>query len=164
MAGLEKDLQRAQANRHNVPWIMVGAHRAFYTSYGLNTDPTFQTYFEPLFLQYHVDLIFTGHIHWYERMYSLSNNTIASLSYDSPPAPVYILTGSAGDIEGLTTGPVKKQNWTVYFDNTHYGVNRVTVYNNTVTRVEFVDSYTGNTLDEIVLTKAPIKKSQLKHE
>lgn len=42
---------------------MVGAHRAFYTSYGLNTDPTFQTYFEPLFLKYHVDIIFTGHIH-----------------------------------------------------------------------------------------------------
>ncbi|VDL72807.1 unnamed protein product [Nippostrongylus brasiliensis] len=53
---------------------------------------------EPLFLQYGVDMGFWGHEHSYERMYPIADRQFwnSTDAYNNPPAPVYVITGSAG--------------------------------------------------------------------
>ena len=57
-----------------------------------------QTY-EPLWLQYGVDLLFSGHVHAYER-----SNPVANYSVDpSGCAPVQLIVGDGGNHEGVRT-------------------------------------------------------------
>ena len=50
--------------------------------------------------------------HSYERSYPVLSETVASKSYHSPTAPVHLVIGMAGDIEGLTNSwaPRSRQN------------------------------------------------------
>ena len=64
LAWLAADLKKAVANRKNVPWILVSGHRPFYSSSADGLWPASQQYFEPLFVQYAVDIVYWGHIHW----------------------------------------------------------------------------------------------------
>ena len=61
---LAADLKKAVANRANVPWIIVSGHRPFYTSDVGNTPSASRLLFEPLFLEYDVDIVYFGHVHW----------------------------------------------------------------------------------------------------
>ena len=61
LSWLEADLKKATANRAQVPWIVVAGHRPYYTSSG--GTASVQKAFEPLFLQYGVDVVFLGHVH-----------------------------------------------------------------------------------------------------
>ena len=61
---LKADLAKAAANRAQVPWIVVSGHRPYYSSCEGGTQSV-KAAFEELFLQYEVDLVFLGHIHWW---------------------------------------------------------------------------------------------------
>ncbi|WKY10658.1 hypothetical protein Q1695_002766 [Nippostrongylus brasiliensis] len=107
---LKDDLKAANANRATTPWIITFQHRPFYCS---NTNSVECQSFEnklirtgwldmpglePLFLQYGVDMGFWGHEHSYERMYPIADRQFwnSTDAYNNPPAPVYVITGSAG--------------------------------------------------------------------
>jgi 3',5'-cyclic AMP phosphodiesterase CpdA len=55
---------------------------------------------EEIFNEFSVDLVLTGHVHSYERLFPTYNGTAVSKSYVSPTAPVYILQGASGNREG----------------------------------------------------------------
>jgi hypothetical protein len=81
-AWLEADLRAADANRANVPWIFVVHHKPLYTclsNHSANID--LRTAWQPLFDQYHVDMVIAGHNHVYERS-----------------RPIYGLTGVEGNV------------------------------------------------------------------
>eukprot|EP00981_Chlorochromonas_danica_P002541 scaffold487_cov178-Ochromonas_danica.AAC.29 len=67
-------LEAAQANRVNVPWIVVSLHKPFYCS--VDGSPSFASLLEPLLLQYDVDLTITGHMHAYERIHPVENGQV----------------------------------------------------------------------------------------
>ena len=79
---LEADLRRADMNRANVPWIFVVHHKPLYTCLS-NHSPNIdlRSAWQPLFDQYHVDMVIAGHNHVYERS-----------------RPIYGLTGVEGNV------------------------------------------------------------------
>jgi len=120
LAWLEADLIKANENRKTRPWIIVGGHRPIYCStqgfsdengnptnnwipLGGSNSKTLQTRFEDLFMKYKVDVIFTGHVHSYERNYPTYQSQILG-DYSNPKAPIGIIVGNAGSIEGIDSG------------------------------------------------------------
>ena len=56
-------------NRTLTPWIIVICHAGLYNSYVAHYKEadTFRAVYEPIFLQSQVDLVYSGHVHAYER-------------------------------------------------------------------------------------------------
>ena len=48
-----------------------------------------------------VDLVIQAHEHSYERMWPTYNDEVYSYDYNSPKAPVHIISGAAGSVEGV---------------------------------------------------------------
>jgi acid phosphatase type 7 len=94
-------------NRTKFPWLIVSGHRPMYCSSNNNwqTDPIREE-FETLFHNYNVTLYLSGHEHNYERICPIFNGTCQNLTdnYDynlDGLYPIHIITGVAGNIEGL---------------------------------------------------------------
>ncbi|KAG0645385.1 Acid phosphatase [Hyphodiscus hymeniophilus] len=87
---LQKDL--AAVDRSRTPWVIVAGHRPWYLSYANVTKTvcwSCKDVFEPLFLQYGVDLCISGHAHLYQRSAQLSNGVIDPNELNNPSAPWY---------------------------------------------------------------------------
>lgn len=96
---LEADL--ASVDRTVTPWLIVGGHRPWYTTGAGNGCTECQAAFEPLLYKYGVDLAIFGHVHNSQR-FTPTNNSIADPNgMNNPKAPMYIVAGGAGNIEGL---------------------------------------------------------------
>eukprot|EP00644_Phytophthora_capsici_P009442 jgi/Phyca11/106993/e_gw1.13.285.1 len=167
---LEEDLKAAEANREQVPWVIVGMHRPMYTIRSCEADGVpnndyealnVQEAFEELFIKYKVDLVLQGHVHAYERHFPTRNGSVVmegvsndAKTYKNPQAPVYVVTGVAGGPEGFFQfkNP-PSPDWLVLMDNTHYGISKllVTPTNLTMTMVE---SSTGVVRDEFSIIKS----------
>ncbi|CAF2168065.1 unnamed protein product [Brassica napus] len=63
---------------------------------------TMRVMYEPWFVKNIVDVVFSGHVHAYERSVR-TQNLSSSLPVKDQSAPVYITIGDGGNIEGLTT-------------------------------------------------------------
>lgn len=117
-AWVEADLRAAAANRGNVPWIALAVHRPLLCSDDSETGdhvpgaPLISA-FEPLMIQYGVDITFAGHQHWYERVHPVIGSKVVSRpdstgAYVNPGAPVHLTIGSAGaalDNKGVDPTP-----------------------------------------------------------
>ncbi|KAM7470811.1 hypothetical protein LguiA_008994 [Lonicera macranthoides] len=111
---LETELPKV--NRSETPWLIVLVHSPWYNSYNYHymEGETMRVMFEPLFVQYKVDVVFAGHVHAYERSERVSNiaynivNGICTPVSDQS-APVYITIGDGGNIEGLATNMTEPQ-------------------------------------------------------
>ena len=58
----------AAVDRTKTPWVFVVHHRPFYTCQSNHRpDASLRQSWQPIFDQHHVDLVFTGHNHVYER-------------------------------------------------------------------------------------------------
>jgi len=150
-AWLRKDLDRATANRANVPWILIAGHRQFYATVGWLKPQ--MDYFQPIFADYDIDAVFYGHIHYYERLYPIdSNGTVCSKSYDQPTCPVYVVTGAAGNIEGLSrtneTSPLSASGVL-----SEFGVGVLHVNGATQLKWDFIRSSDGTVVDTVTINK-----------
>ena len=95
----------AAVNRAITPWVVGLVHKAWWMESEAYAD------FTPVLVDGGVDIIFTGHWHYYSRYKPYNNITgevdeacISSdgLTYNAPKFPVYIITGAAGDKESDT--------------------------------------------------------------
>ena len=101
---LEQDLMRV--DRSVTPWVIVGWHRPQYLNqptFGNNiTGDSFVAQklideVEPLFAEYGVDVVFSGHIHRYTRSCPVFKGTCVGFNDDgSARGPVHLMTGNAG--------------------------------------------------------------------
>jgi len=148
---LRADLDKATKNRANVPWILVSGHRQFYATVGW-LQPQMD-YFMPIFGDYDIDAVFYGHIHYYERLYPISNNgTVCSHSYDNPTCPMYVVTGAAGNIEGLTK-TTDKSPLSASGVLSEFGVGVLHVNGATSLTWEFLRSSDGAVQDSVTINK-----------
>ena len=121
---LQGNLEKANNNRENVPWIVFFAHRPMYSSNGDDeghgSEIEFREAMEPLLFEYGVNLAIYGHDHHYERTYPVfqekvySNNSgDISNPYYNPGATIHIVAGNSG--REVYDGLVEPQpEWSAY--------------------------------------------------
>merc|ERR1711916_100889 len=154
-----EDLKAAAANRHNVPWIVVVGHRPIYCAgdpYSANGKPAgnsavLQAWLEKQFKEAAVDAYVAGHSHLYQRSWPVYNN-VPVHTYDNPGAPVYLVSGAAGNAEGHSTGGSPLV-WTAYKNNSAFGYSSMTIYNSTTMLWEWRAAATDKVVDSFVLTR-----------
>ncbi|XP_010532805.1 PREDICTED: purple acid phosphatase 23 isoform X2 [Tarenaya hassleriana] len=90
---LKEDL--ARVDRTVTPWLVAAMHPPWYNSYSSHYQEfeCMRQEMEELLYQYRVDIVFSGHVHAYERMNRVYNYTL------NPCGPVYITIGDGGNIE-----------------------------------------------------------------
>ncbi len=105
-------LQSYSSHHMFVGWLFVSGHRPFLSSDESESGSHVPgapmiTALLPLFVQYGVDMVFTGHMHCYERTYPFANATASQPSdfahytpgqqhFVNPEAPIFIVQGNAG--------------------------------------------------------------------
>ncbi|KAI6086598.1 putative acid phosphatase [Hypoxylon rubiginosum] len=147
---LEADL--ASVDRTVTPWLLVGGHRPWYTTGGGGCDPC-QAAFEPLLYKYGVDLAIFGHVHNSQRFQPVYDGTADPNGMNDPAAPMYIVAGGAGNIEGLSAvGSNLTYNSFAYADDFSYA--KVSFLDANNLQVDFIRSATGEVLDSSVLYKS----------
>eukprot|EP00466_Bigelowiella_natans_P006568 jgi/Bigna1/135272/aug1.28_g9980 len=103
---LARDLAEATnaSRRKDVPWIVTSGHRPFYCSdHNKEQCGYFAAWLrllgEASLTSHHVDLVIQAHEHNMQRSYPLKFSKTTSKSYVNPDAPVYIVSGAAGNRE-----------------------------------------------------------------
>ncbi|GFO21328.1 purple acid phosphatase [Plakobranchus ocellatus] len=117
---LIRDLDKANNNRHKVPWIVVFGHRPLYCSTNIgddcsHSDSRVREGLEDVFYKLSVDIVIQGHEHNYERLWPLYKHKVLAHSYIDPPAPVQLISGAAGSVENVDHFPMKvKPEWSAF--------------------------------------------------
>ena len=143
----------ASVDRTVTPWLIVAGHRPWYTTSGGDTCAPCQTAFEPLFYKYGVDLAIFGHVHNSQRFTPTNNNEADPAGMNNPKAPMYIVAGGPGNIEGLSeVGTNISTNRFAYADDFSFA--KVSLHDAHNLQVDFIQSSTGDILDSSVLYKA----------
>lgn len=149
----------AAVNRSVIPWVVVAGHRPWYLSHANATGTicwTCKDVFEPLLIEYNVDLVLSGHSHVYQRNAPLANGVIDPNELNNPSAPWYITNGAAGHYDGLDALQVPYQDYQRFgLDTTNatYGWSKLTFHNCTHLTHDFVASANGTVLDSATLFK-----------
>lgn len=145
LAFLEADL--ASVDRSVTPWLIMGGHRPWYSTGGSgNICTPCQKAFEPLLYKYGVDLAIFGHVHNSQRFQPVYNGTADAAGLNNPKAPMYIVAGGPGNIEGLSeVGSNVSFNAFAYATDFSYAT--VSLKNATHLEVQFIQSSTGDILD-----------------
>ncbi len=113
-------------NRIKTPWLIVVSHCPWYNSNKAHQNETqtlrMRETFEPIFYKYGVNIVFTGHVHAYERTWPVYANEI------NPNAPVYIVIGDGGNNEGHAYTYLPQPKWSAYRNGTQYGYGQFIIY------------------------------------
>jgi len=183
-AWLEQDL--ASVDRSKTPWVIVHGHRSIYCSCDSDCDAaatlvrngqlingTYMYGMEYLLNKYNVDLFLNGHEHNYERNYAVFNSTLVTKGSSgapggnasnpevlvNPKAPIYIISGSAGDKERHEPFTRAQPPYSAFRSNT-YGYGRMTIYNATTLLWEAIQTdneypeTTGTVIDAMLIVKS----------
>uniref|UniRef100_A0A1I8AR97 Purple acid phosphatase n=1 Tax=Steinernema glaseri TaxID=37863 RepID=A0A1I8AR97_9BILA len=165
---LLRNLEKAQRNRDKVPWIVTMAHKPMYCSDFYADDcklyesiirrglPLTHAYgLENLFFKYGVDLELWAHEHSYERMFPVFNRTVyngTDSPYVDPPAPVHVVTGSAGCQEEVVPFVKHPPPWSA-FRSSLYGFSRMQIFNATHLYFEQVAAAENTVIDSFWIVK-----------
>ena len=90
--------------------------------------------FEPLFMRYGVDVYSSGHIHDFEFIYPVYNNTAVQKDFVNPAAPVHLVTGNGGPPSATQFGPPGSARGVKPWSHTHssrYSYTRLVAHNTT---------------------------------
>jgi len=154
---LRKDLQAANANRANVPWIVGVGHRPLYSSdpspYVQIFMPFLRAFVEDLFHEFKVDLYICGHVHSYERSYPVYKGQPTSKDYVNPTSLTQIVAGGAGCPEGVA--PLDAGgSWSAHQYAKGYGYGVLQVFNSTTLTWNFYRSDDNGLEDTFTIVKA----------
>ncbi len=129
------------------PWKVVFFHHPPWSSGEHGSQLTMRREFGPLFEQYGVDLVLTGHDHNYERSKAMRGDGVAPSGTRGIP---YLVVGSGGAT--LRRFPNSQPSWTAYRNNSDMGYLDVVVDGGTLT-ARFLNT-SGTVKDSLTLTKA----------
>ena len=149
-AFLEADL--ASVDRTVTPWLLTAGHRPWYGAGG-NLCSQCRDYFEDIFYGYGVDMAIFGHVHNTQRFYPVYRGVSDKKRNKDPVAPAYIISGGAGNIEGIhPIGPKPPYTAFTYDDDFAYTTIHIVDRNHMI--VDFIRSATGEVIDTSTLYKS----------
>jgi hypothetical protein len=145
LSWLEDDLAAHASYR----WKIAIFHRPAFSSGRYGSDWLTKGDFVPLFDNYHVDLVFSGHDHNYQRTYPINYNISENTPMPSPEnGTVYMVVAGWG--APLYSGsPVW---WTAYGPDSRYNFCVLDIFENGLLRLSAVDG-DGNVFDEFSIQK-----------
>lgn len=133
---LYEELQKV--NRTETPWLFVITHVPLYNSNEAHfmEGEGMRSNFEKWFVEHKVDIVFSGHVHAYERSHRYSNiryNVTSGPCYPMPDdsAPLYINVGDGGNQEGLASNYTYPQPDYSAFREASYGHSILKIKNRT---------------------------------
>jgi len=132
-------LQQDLAAHENTPWKIVVFHEPPYTS-GSGHSPRYdiQQTWDPLFDNYHVNLVVCGHVHNYERTFPIYDNKVVESPFEGT---VYFVSGGWG----APLHAAGSDWWTAYTQST-YNFMTVEVVENKAIHLKAYDR-NGNLID-----------------
>ncbi|CAM4827731.1 unnamed protein product [Rotaria magnacalcarata] len=151
---LVNDLAQAAKNRIQQPFIIVVTHRPLLSSLDNELDQhlpnstLFQTVY-PLFVENRVQLIITGHMHAYERIFYDNTTVVVNNTYINAPSPVIVVQGTGGAL--YTDKWVEPQPWWSISRLLEYGYGRLTVSTDKIQRrlhYEYLLEHDKSTYDQ----------------
>lgn len=148
---LKADL--ASVDRTVTPWVIVAGHRPWYSTGSSNGCTSCQAAFEDIFYKYGVDLGVFGHVHNSQRFAPIYNGTADANGMNNPKAPMYIVAGGAGNIEGVNA-PGTEPSYTEFAYGADYSYATVRFVDEQHLQVDFYQSSTGTLLDSSTLFKS----------
>ncbi|KAL4227019.1 hypothetical protein ACF0H5_014995 [Mactra antiquata] len=101
---LRNDLEEANQQRSAKPWIIAMGHKPMYCSVdNIGEDcrrekSLVRTSLEDIFYAGGVDLVISGHQHYYERTWPVYKKKAMQYNYNQPNAPVHITIGTLGSV------------------------------------------------------------------
>lgn len=124
----------ANVNRSLTPWVVVIMHGPWYNSntahQGHEPHHAMKNHMEDLLFEYKVDIVFSGHVHAYERTHPVYKEVVR------PDGVVYVVLGDGGNREGLTPTYIHpKPKWSA-FRQANYGFGLFRVVNRTHAQIE----------------------------
>ncbi|XP_074602846.1 acid phosphatase type 7-like isoform X1 [Brevipalpus obovatus] len=165
---LEEELKEANKKevRDEYPWIIVLGHRPLYCTNNkpgrcsgggtwLREGSLFMgDGFENIFYKYGVTAYICGHNHHYERTIPMYQFGYDSLNepYLNPNMTVYIVTGAAGNSEGIDSFKKESPTWTG-FRHKDYGFSRIIPHNSSHLQFEHISALTDQVVDSFYLVQ-----------
>ncbi len=158
---VKQELEKASKDP-NIDWIVVYYHKPIYTASTKHAGLTsLRDIYHPLFDQYNVDLVLSGHNHNYQRTFPLQFNEADSdkpiivnknpNTYNEVGSPIFITSGTGGvGLHSLGAQPEFNAKQFGKFGHLNVDVSRDTSNKLVGT---FYD-ISGNKLDEFTITKA----------
>ncbi|ETN17842.1 hypothetical protein PPTG_05529 [Phytophthora nicotianae INRA-310] len=136
-------------DRSKTPWVFLYIHRPLYCSVAYSGDYyrslLFRDELEQELADYHVDIVFAGHYHSYERTCPVFGDRCIESPSGKAMAPVHLMVGSGGyqvDDAGFYRSRWREQG---FLD---HGYGRVHIYNSTHLHFEFVSNAERRVKDE----------------
>lgn len=116
-------------NRQATPWLLVSLHTPLYSSFAVHEhDPQIlaaQEHLEPLFVKYQVNIVFTGHIHAYQRTANVAMGRV------DQRGPIHITVGAGGRQCDAPFKSLDVEDWLLARDASLYGYGLLSVLNRT---------------------------------
>jgi len=166
---LQSQLLDRQQQQQEEPWLVVMFHCPLYTTFKAHNHEK-QTHrmrknMEPLFIQYQVNLIVSGHDHAYMRTYPLGHHQptqdddgdVEKTAFEyNEKGPIYLTVGAGGNREGHIgsyLNPDEKEAWVAVRDHVEFGFGLLKVVNETHARWTWIPDETvpGGVFDDVWL-------------
>jgi hypothetical protein len=116
-------------DRSITPWVLVTIHVPIYNTFALHKHDlqifAAQEHLEPLLVKYNVNLVFTGHIHAYQRTANVASGSV------TPTGPIHITIGAGGRKCDAPFKTEEPEEWIVKRDASYYGYGRFDIFNQT---------------------------------
>jgi predicted phosphodiesterase len=116
-------------DRSITPWLLVTIHVPLYNTFAAHQqDPQVHAakeHLEPLFVDHKVNIVFSGHVHAYQRTGNVAFGEV------TPTGPIYITIGMAGQDGAEEFVSAEPEPWIEARDSTQKGFGRLSIYNQT---------------------------------
>jgi hypothetical protein len=116
-------------DRKVTPWVLVSIHTPLYnTFHNHKHDPQIfaaQEHLEPLLVQYHVNVVFTGHIHAYQRTVNVA------MGKPDRKGPMHVTVGAGGRQCNAAYENETAEEWIVHRDASFFGYGLFSIFNTT---------------------------------
>ena len=126
----------------------IVSNESFHYRQHLPNSPLFETVY-PVLVKYKVQLIITGHMHVYERVFYDNTTTILNNTYINVQAPVIVVQGTGGSFDHDKW--IDPQPWWSKSRALGYGYGRVTVSSDDIQqrlRYEYLLEHDRSTYDQ----------------
>ena len=119
----------SSTDRSETPWLLVSIHVPIYNTFALHKHDkqivAAREHLEPLFMDYSVNMVFTGHIHAYQRTANVYREQI------NPKGPIHVTIGAGGRDCEAPYKTEEPEDWIISRDATFYGYGLFSIHNRT---------------------------------